>query len=294
MRRILKWAGYGLAILAGLVGVAVGGAFAVSEAMIRWPVEKPAATLAASTDAGAVERGRRVAVVAGCQGCHGQTLQGLMFHDEPGLMKAWGPNVTLVAAKASDADLDRAIRHGVGADGRRLWIMPSSAFSRLTDQETADLIAYIRTFPAGGEVQPRYKLAPKARLGVLLGMFHSEPDTIVIQRRLALADVGPQHARGRSMARACVECHGPELKGGGVVNAPDLTIAAAYDDADFERLMRTGVAAGNRKVGLMSQIAPDRFGNWSSDEIAALHGYLKARAQQQIAEMSDHASGASR
>ena len=129
-----------------------------------------------------------------------------------------------------------------------------------------------------------------ARLGVLLGKFHSEPDTIAADARLMLADVGPAHTRGRDMARACVECHGAELKGGGFTGAPDLTIAAAYDDADFERLMRTGVAAGNRKVGLMSEIAPDRFGAWSSEEIAALHGYLKARAQRQIAQASNRAS----
>jgi mono/diheme cytochrome c family protein len=257
-------------------------------------VDKPQTTLAAATDPGAVARGHRVATVSGCAGCHGDGLRGQLFEDEPGLLKAWGPNLTLVAAKASDADLDRAIRHGVGADGRRLWIMPSNAFAHLTDQESADLIAYIRSFAAGGEVQPRFKLAPMARLGVLLGKFHSEPDTIAADARLMLADAGPAHARGRDMARACVECHGAELKGGGFTGAPDLTIAAAYDDADFERLMRTGVAAGNRKVGLMSEIAPDRFNSWSSEEIAALHGYLKARAQQQIAQAPNHASGASR
>lgn len=284
MQRILKWAGYGLAGLVGLVVAAVGGGFLISEAIIRWPVEAPRATLMASSDAGAVARGHKVAIVNGCTGCHGDNLQGLMFHDEPGVLKAWGPNITLAAAKASDADLDRAIRHGVGVDGRRLWIMPSSAFANLTDQESADLIAWVRSFKTGGQVQPRFQPAPLARVGVILGKFRSEPDTIAANARLTLVDAGPEHARGRSLARACVECHGAQLEGGGgILNTPDLTIAAAYDDADFERLMRTGIAAGNRKVGLMSAIAPDRFNAWSSEEIAALHGYLKARAGRRIA-----------
>jgi hypothetical protein len=66
------------------------------------------------------------------------------------------------------------------------------------------------------------------------------------------------------------------------VGAPDLTIAAAYDLADFERLLRTGVAAGDRKLGLMSQIAPERFNALSHEEIAALHDYLRARADRAL------------
>lgn len=282
MKQFLKRAAYALAGIAGLLLLCVGGAFAASEAMIRWPVERPRTTMVASHDAGAIERGRRVAIVSGCHDCHGPTLQGALFHDEPGLFKAWGPNLTLVASRASDTDLEHAIRHGVGVDGRRLWIMPSSALSRLSDHEVADLIAYVRTFKAGGQVQPRFKLAPKARIGVLVRKFHSEPDNLVEYAQLSLPDAGAEHAQGRLMARACTECHGPELKGGGPLAAPDLMVAAAYDDADFERLMKTGVAAGNRRTAFMSQVAPARFGAaWSSQEIAALHGYLKARAQLQ-------------
>ena len=82
MNRVLKWAGYGLAGVVGACVLAVGGAFAVSEAMIRWPVEKPQATLVASSDPGAVARGKRVATLNGCHDCHGKTLEGQLFHDE--------------------------------------------------------------------------------------------------------------------------------------------------------------------------------------------------------------------
>lgn len=283
MKRLLTWAGYGLAGLVLLAAFLLGGAYAASEAMIRWPVPKPSTTLVASSGSAAVARGQRIAVVNGCHDCHGRDLRGLLFHDD-GLLKAWGPNLTLAAARGSDADLDRAIRHGVGVDGRRLWIMPSSALSRLTDQETADLIAYVRTFPKGGETQPRYRLSPTARAGVLLGKFQSEPETLLADAGKRLHDAGPQYAHGRELARACIECHGPQLKGGGAVGAPDLMIAASYDLDDFERLMRTGVAAGNRQVGLMSSVAKSRFSIWSSEEVADLHAYLKARANKVIAE----------
>lgn len=283
MNQILRWAGYGLAGVAGACALAVGGAFAVSEAMIRWPVDKPQVKLTAATDPGAVARGRRVAKLNGCHDCHGQQLEGLLFHDEMPIIRAWGTNLSRTLAQQSDADLDRAVRHGVAADGRRLWIMPSSAFAHLSDQEMADLTAYLRTYKPTGETQPRFQIGPVGRLGVLLGQFKSEPDAIAANGALNLEDLGPEHALGRQVARACVECHGQKLEGGGILKSPNLNMVASYDPADFERLLRTGVAAGDRKLGLMSQVAPARFNALSSQEIAALQTYLKARAQRQFA-----------
>lgn len=294
MKTALKWAGYGLAGVVGACALAVGGAFAVSEAMIRWPVEKPRSTLVASVDPGAVARGARVAKLNGCHDCHGANLEGKLFHDEPAILKAWGPNLSRQLAQHSDADFDRAVRHGVGLDGRRLWMMPSSAFAYLNDQEMADLMAYLRTYKPTGQLQPRLQVGHLGRLGVLLGKFKSEADTIRDNGALQLADAGPTHEVGRQVARACIECHGPALKGGGFLKTPDLSIAASYDAEDFARLMHTGIAAGDRKVGLMTEVGRDRFSAFTPDEVAALHGYLKARAERQVADAADAATVQSR
>jgi cytochrome c553 len=283
MKRVLRWVGYGLAGLAGLVLLTVVGAVGASEAMIRWPVAKPATRMVASADAGAIARGRKIAVIEGCHDCHGAQFEGKLFHDEPAIVRAWAPNLSLAAAHQSDAELDGAIRHGVAADGRRLWIMPSEAFAQLTDQETSDLLAYLRSFRTTGVKQPALQVGPVGRIGLLIGKFQSAPQQVAQARAAVPADAGPQHAAGRSLSRACVECHGQDLKGGRATGAPDLTIAASYDRADFERLLRTGVAAGNRKVGLMSDVAPARFNILSSQEIGWLHEYLKARASREFA-----------
>jgi mono/diheme cytochrome c family protein len=280
MKRVLRWIGLGFAALATLVVFLGLGVFAASEAMIRWPHAKPPVVIAAATDPGAVARGRRLATVAGCHDCHGGDFAGKLFHDEPAIIRAWAPNLTLAVAQQSDVELDRAIRHGVAADGRTLWVMPSEAFAQLTDAETADLLAYLRSFAPKGQKQPHIQVGPVGRVGVLLGKFDSAPVALEKSVGRRPADVGPQFAQGRSMARACAECHGADLKGGGPTGAPDLTIAGAYDPADFEKLMRTGVAAGNRKLGLMTEIAPVRFNAWSHEEIGALHAYLKARAER--------------
>jgi cytochrome c553 len=286
MKRLLRWIGLGLAGLVAVAVFAVLGAFAASEVMLRRTFPKAQTPLVAASDPAAVARGRLVATVNGCHDCHGADMAGKLFHDEMPIVRVWAPNLTLAVAQQSDAELEGAIRHGVAADGRSLWIMPSEAYALLDDRETADLLAYLRTFPPRGEVQPAKQVGPVGRLGVLLGKFDSAPAMLKREKGLRLAEVGPEHSQGRTLARACVECHGPELSGREVMKAPDLEIAASYDLEDFERLLRTGVAAGDRKVGLMTQVAPARFSGLSDEEIAALHGYLKARADQAAAAAS--------
>jgi cytochrome c553 len=280
MKTLLRWAAFGLG---GIVAVALAAALGVmvaSEVLVRWPHAKAPVTLARATSPGAVERGRRIAILFGCHDCHGRDLTGRLFFDEMPVARIAGPNLALAMTHQSDADLARAIRAGVAADGRGLWIMPSDAFSRLSDAETADLIAYLRTYPAKGQPQPGKQIGPVGRIGALIGKFRSAPQMLAAAPDLAPADLGPQYAQGRALSRACMECHGRDLKGSKTNNAPDLAIAGAYELADFERLLRTGVAAGDRRLGLMSEAAPGRFNALTHEEIAALHAYLKARAEQ--------------
>ena len=41
-------------------------------------------------------------------------------------------------------------------------------------------------------------------LGLLLGKFQSEPDLLKGVGALQIEDLGPQHAQGRELARACI------------------------------------------------------------------------------------------
>ena len=97
-------------------------------------------------------------------------------------------------------------------------------------------------------------------------------------------DLGPQYRRGRHIAASnCAECHGPDLGGGEAepgLDAPDLTIAGAYDEDAFKALIRTGVPPGGRKLKMMGEVAIDDLSRMSDAEIADLHAYLQARAQQ--------------
>lgn len=279
MKRFLKWLALGFAGLAGVIFLAVGGVVVASEAMLHKTFPKAQVKLVAAKDAGAAARGAQIARVYGCHDCHGADLTGKLFHDEPNVVRLSGPNLTLAVARQSDEDLARALRLGVAADGRGLWVMPSQMTAHLSDQETSDLIAYLRSHEPKGEMVKRpVDLGPVARIGAVLGKFSRVKDAIPGPQ---LPDYGPQFAQGRSMARACTECHGQDLKGGGELNTPDLTIAAAYDPEDFQRLMHTGIGAGGRNLGLMTGTSISRFSGWSADEVSALHGYLRARAVAQ-------------
>lgn len=61
---------------------------------------------------------------------------------------------------------------------------------------------------------------------------------------------------------------------------PDLAMAGAYDLDQFKTLLRTGKAAGGKKLGLMKEVAEKDFVHLTDAEIQSLHGYLRARAEK--------------
>jgi hypothetical protein len=63
------------------------------------------------------------------------------------------PNITpdkeTGAGTWSDAQFERAIRHGIGHDGRNLIdFMPFAFFRSFTDEDAASVIVYVRSLPA--------------------------------------------------------------------------------------------------------------------------------------------------
>ena len=57
---------------------------------------------------------------------------------------------------------------------------------------------------------------------------------------------------------------------------PNLRMVAGYEKLQFERLMKTGIAAGDREVSLMSEVARGRYKHLTDAEIAAIYAYLQA------------------
>ena len=228
--------------------------------------------------------GKRVADVVGCTGCHEENLQGRDWSDELGTL--WTANVTRSAQLHSDEKLRAMILTGRRAD-RELHGMPSHIFTKLDEGDLAAIIAYVRSVPVGGEIHPEPSFGPELEAMLADGSLKSSAGDVAEFGAQHSPDLGEEHALGRYVVRAtCAECHGVDLSGAtspfpGDVPRPDLRIVAAYDEAAFTTLMRTGKAAGNREIGLMSTVARGRFSQLTDAEVAAVHGYLRALAESE-------------
>lgn len=285
MRRVLKWLAYGLG---GIVGLAILGAayiYGTSEYAIRRHYDIPVSAFAAPKDTASVERGERVAILSGCyHGCHGKDMEGLAgLVDWPGVAHINAPNLTRVLREYSDAELERLLRHGVKRDGTTAWVMPSAMFMHLSEQDLADLVAFVQSVPEQEGIPRDFTVGPFGRFAIATGKFkpvveqvdHSLP-------RVATGLSADPLERGKYLVKTtCTECHGQSLEGSELVKSPNLAIVQAYSEEDFFRLMRTGRGLGDRDLGLMSEVAVARFSLFSDEEVRAVRGYLLDHAQSQ-------------
>ena len=282
MKRIAKWLGIGLAGLIGLLVLAAIGVFLVSGYMLGRSHEAKAETLSLPS-AELLADAPRQARIQGCLTCHGEGLRGKVMFDAPPFARVTAPNLTQVAARATDQQLAAAIRQGIGHDGRALFIMPSPQYSRMSDAEVAALIAFIRSQPRAPGNTEGFQPGPIGRAIVVTGGIRSAPAKMEEYRTKAPIHLGAQHAAGRRLvANSCSECHGPALDGQALEDGstvPNLTIAGAYDYEQFRTLLRTGVTPGNKKLGLMKEVAEKDFVHLTDAEIKSAHDYLRARAQ---------------
>ncbi len=269
-------------IALGLIALSVVGylAFYFGSQLVmdkKWPVRPD--PVRAAEGPNAVTQGARLARLYGCQDCHGTELRGRLYVDEPGIASLWAPNLTLKAQTYSDADLARGIRAGIDPKGRALITMPSVAYSRLSDAEIGEILAYIRSLRPGGEVRPLSNVGWIGRLGLITDDYRTAPVEVANARDHPLPDFGPRFAAGRGLARACVECHGADLSGDRGVGTPNLNVVKDYTEAQFEKLLLTGRSNTGHELDLMSATARRRFNGLSSADMAALYGYLRQRAK---------------
>jgi mono/diheme cytochrome c family protein len=269
-RRIVRGV---LALLCAALGLAIW-VYAASEAHLRSFEPPPAFAHAIPADAAALARGDHLVRTRGCRGCHGDDLAGQLM---------WGHfaavNLAEYARTETPATFEAALRHGIGRDGRALYAMPSYNFVRLRDADVADILAYLRSVPVVEKRLPRAALPWQVRLDLALGRDAAMPaylDRVPPLRRADDPDL--RLARGEYIAMTtCNECHGFGLRGDTPWEedtAPDLVIIAAYDEAAFRRLMREGVALGERELELMSPVARGRFAWFTDQEVADVYAFL--------------------
>ena len=122
-------------------------------------------------DEASIEQGKNLVVVGRCTECHGFDLGGQVTSDSPAVGKIYASNLTSGQGGAGqtydDSDWLRAIRHGIGPDGRSLVITPAQFYYYLSDEELGAIIAYIKSVP------PVDNELPAPSVGVLGRVFIS-------------------------------------------------------------------------------------------------------------------------
>jgi len=218
----------------------------------------------------------------------GKAGAGAVWWDKPWLV---APNLTpdeeAGIASRTDDMLARAIREGVAFDGRvlhpQMW---SSSFRRLSDEDIASVVVYLRSLKPIRNPLPRTSMPAD----VLSKLEVPEPLT----SPMAAPDPADPIARGRylTFVADCAGCHtswytpknpglfaggNPIERGGRAVYSANITTdpsgIAHYDAAFFRDVMRTGRVKGRELSPLMPWIA---FRGMTDADLDAIFAYLSA------------------
>jgi mono/diheme cytochrome c family protein len=255
-----------------------------------------------------LQRGRYLAVaVAGCAECHSQhdwTTHGapvipgtegggqwMNMPDLPGRIVA--PNLTpdpeTGAGAWTDDQLARAIREGVGHDGRALFpMMPYGPFRQMSDEDLASIIVYLRSLaPVHSQLRKTEIIFPVKYL------IRSVPEPLTTP--VTSPDPADRLKYGQYLVTIgdCAECHTPQERGqpvagleygggwlmrgpwGEVTTAnitPDPSGISYYDEALFLQVIRTGYVRARKLNSIMPFGA---FKNLTDDDLKAIFAYLR-------------------
>lgn len=283
--------------------VVVAGALGYT-ALVEYGLHKsyPQSIKVADTaSADQIKRGEYVARLSDCTACHTQEggkpfAGGYTLHTPFGDILS--SNITSDKETGiggwDQEQFDRAVRHGVGSHGYLYAAMPYNAYAKLTDQDLADLWAYIRTIaPVKNKVVENQLPFPFNQRWTLAGwnlmFFHDqvfqpqELSTAEINRGAYLVD-GPGH---------CASCHTPKnllggdssayLQGGALQgwNAPDLTSnphtgLGKWSNEDIVSYLRSGTNRETASSGPMTEAIENSTQYMTDADLHAIASYLKS------------------
>ena len=289
MRRVLKWIGIILGGIAGLLVIAVAVLYVIGyQKLTNSQQYKATDNFTVPTSPEAVARGQYlVNSTAGCFGCHGDGAKGNIFSDGLPFGTLAAPNLTSgrggIGGIMTDADWNRAIRHGIGHDGRLLLIMPAEHFSHLSDADLGAVVAYVKTLPPMDNPVPTRSLALPAYLFVGSGMFKTGAEQIdhsaAHPASVPPAETADYGAYIVELA-TCRDCHGPNLTGqtdggGGAPAGPNISPTGevgAWTKEQFINTIRTGLNPAGHQ--LSDDMPWKVFQNMNDTDLGAVYAYL--------------------
>ena len=285
MKKLLKWTGIVLGCLIGLILIAGVTLYTIGSGAFDKTYEVTPKLTSVTADSASLAHGEHLAKIHVCQYCHGDNFEGRVFVDAPPFLVV-SSNLTAgkggIGQAYSDADWDRAIRHGIKPDGKAVVIMPSKIFNHMSDDDANALIAYLKSVPPVDNELPVTEL--RALGAIIAGTGGLGPDEFVNvdPSRSSAPAPGPTAEYGAYLANiTCIGCHSDDLRGGVSPNpdlpGPDLAPAASWSFDMFAKTMRTGVNPGGKQMD-PEWMPWEAFQYMTDDELTAIHEHLKTLA----------------
>ncbi len=244
MLKALKWVGIVVGGLVGLLVIALVVVYFTVGARLNKTYAIQVEQIPVPTDPAAAERGQQLVNFVRCVECHGQDMGGRVFLEAPGVGRLVASNLTTgkggVGGAFQNTDWVRALRHGVGPDGKSLLVTPAQFYYSLSDADVGAIIAYLQTVPPVDRELPESTLGPLGRL--FLQLFNP-PEWLPAEKidhnppRPPEPVPGVTAAYGKYLVQttACAACHGS-------AGAPPLEMeAVGWSKDQFVKFMRTGV-----------------------------------------------------
>jgi mono/diheme cytochrome c family protein len=296
MRRALKWIGIGLGVIIGLLIVAVIVFYFMGSARLTKTYDIEAESVTIPSDEESLARGEYI-VRRICVECHRGNLGGSVsddiFIDEPGLFTIYAANITPGEGgigELSDADLVRAIRHGIDQDDSHLIVMPAEIFIHMSAEDLGSVIAFLRTLPPVDNVVPEPQISFIARALAGADMIGSVFPAEYIDHDMPFPDmpeisVNAEYGEYLVSAFACTLCHGDDMVGGIIPPnappgewplAPNITLGgetSGWSDDDFLETIRTGVAPDGNEID--EPMPMSIYTQLSDEDILAIWEYIK-------------------
>ncbi len=268
MRRILKI--LGALLLACIVG---GSAYVASRQHLTF--DPPYPNVHASTDSAVIARGHYIVRdAAPCAACHGDPNQhadymkgvdvplvgGVKFAIPPGnfyTRNLTGDSATGLGA-VTDGAIARALRNGVGHDGRAL--LPFMEMQGLSDDDLAAVVSYLRTLPPVHNVIPPHdfnllgKVVKATALANPIGP--SSPPPSVAPRAIGV-ETGKYLVESVSL---CWACHTERSQMTGELTGPRFAGTKDFtDEADASRTWSPPNITADKETGRLGQMTEDQF-----------------------------------
>ena len=300
-RRLRRWWGIG-ALVAGAAGALFGMLGA------RSPIAPVTAPVASTYSAATIERGRQLAAVGNCEGCH-TIAGGVPYAGGRAIHSPFGdiyttnltPDRETGIGAWSLAAFQRAMREGISRDGRHLYpAFPYTAFRHMTDDDLTALYAFLMRLEPVRQETPQTALRFPFGYRPLMAAWNALylTDTTAFSQPEGLPDA--QWARGAYLVNAvghCSACHSPrdamsgermgrDFLSGAMVNgweAPSLTLGSAspvpWTEQAYFDYLRHGYSAEHGAVSASMAPVVRHLADAPDGDLRAVAHYLASFRQ---------------